>query len=109
MWILYCILAFIAVLLLVILIRTLCFKPEAQPQISSEEVSFDKESSVDALARLIRCKTVSYLDSSLEDDAEFEKLINLLPELYPEVFAACEFKKLPDRALLFKWTGKQHE
>ena len=107
MWILYCFLAAVVILITEILIRTLRFKPLPQPEILDDEVKFDDNSSISALAQLIRCKTVSYYDSSLEDDAEFEKLISLLPKLYPNVFKVCEFKQLPDRALLFKWTGKE--
>ena len=97
----------VAVFLAVIVIRTLNFKPKAQPPISGEEVAFDKDAAVDALASLIKCKTVSYADHSLEDDAEFEKLIAELPRLYPNVFRVCEFRQLPDRALLFRWPGRE--
>ena len=97
----------LAVLAAVILVRTLAFMPKAQPAISDEEVSFDKDGAVEALAELVRCKTVSYSDRSLEDDAEFEKLIAKLPNLYPAVFKTCQFQQLPDRALLFKWSGKE--
>ena len=102
----YIILALIAVFFAVILIRTLNFKPKAQPATSQETVSFDKDAAIDALAQLIRCKTISYSDHSLEDDAEFEKFISLLPHLYPNVFSACSFDRLPDRGLLFRWPGK---
>ena len=102
----YLILGLVAVFFAVILIRTLNFKPKAQPEVSQEAVSFDKDAAVDALAQLIRCKTISYSDHSLEDDAEFEKLIGLLPTLYPNVFKTCSFDRLPDRGLLFKWPGK---
>ena len=90
MWILYCFLAAVVILITAILIRTLRFKPLPQPEILDDEVKFDDNSSISALAQLIRCKTVSYYDSSLEDDAEFEKLISLLPKLYPNVFKVCE-------------------
>ena len=103
----YLILAVVALFLAVVLIRTLNFKPKAQPQTSREPVSFDRDAAVDALAQLIRCKTISYSDHSLEDDAQFEKMIALLPELYPNVFKTCSFDRLPDRGLLFKWPGKQ--
>ena len=96
----------IVAFLAVILVRTLTFKPKAQPAISEEEVAFDRDGAVDALAALIKCKTVSHYDHSLEDDGEFEKLISGLPALYPHVFATCAFRQLPDRALLFKWPGK---
>ena len=61
---------------------------------------------MDALAQLVRCKTVSYNDHAMEDEGEFRKLIALLPELYPKVLRVCSFQQLPDRALLFRWRGK---
>ena len=95
--------------LAVIFIRAAAFKPKAQPKIEdtlSSAVEFDRNAAVEALATLVRCKTVSYTDPALEDDAEFEKLIAALPTLYPRVFETCEFTRLPDRGLLFRWKGK---
>ncbi len=102
----YILLGLLAVFLAVILVRAVRFRPKQQPEVSQETVEFDRQAATDALAQLIRCKTVSYSDHSLEDDTEFEKLIALLPELYPQVFQVCSFDRLPDRGLLFKWTGK---
>ena len=102
-----CLILFLAVLFVaVIAIRTVRFTPKPQPGVSEETYDFDKEAAVDALAQLVRCKTVSYNDKALEDDAEFEKLISLLPGLYPRVFEVCSFDRLPDRALLLRWPGK---
>ena len=101
------ILGVIAAFFAVILVRTLRFKPKAQPQTNQADISFDKEAAIDALAQLIRCKTISYSDHSLEDDGEFDKLIDLLPSLYPNVFRVCSLDKMPHRGLLFKWPGKQ--
>ena len=106
--IIYILLSLIAILIAVILIRTALFKPKANAKVSDEVISFDGDKAVENLRELVRCKTVSYRDSSLEDDGEFKKLIAKLPELYPNVFKACDFKELPDRALLFKWEGKNH-
>ena len=100
------ILGIIAAFFAVILVRTLKFTPKAQPQTSREEINFDKDAAIDALGQLIRCKTISYSDHSLEDDKEFDKLIDLLPQLYPNVFKVCSFEKMPHRSLLFKWPGK---
>lgn len=98
---------FLAVLCVaVVAIRTIRFTPKPQPGVSEEDFDFDKEAAVDALAQLVRCKTISYNDKTLEDDAEFEKLISLLPGLYPRVFDVCSFNQLPDRALLLRWPGK---
>ena len=102
----YMILGLVVLFFAVILIRTLRFTPKAQPAVSREPADFDKELCVDALAQLVRCKTISYNDPALEDEAEFRKLIDLLPTLYPHVFQVCSFQELPDRALLLRWHGK---
>ena len=96
----------IAAFFAVVIVRTLNFKPKAQPETQDAEVTFDKDGAVNALAELVKCKTISYYDHDLEDDEEFRKLIEKLPALYPDVFATCDFQQLPDRALLFKWPGK---
>ena len=103
----YLILAAVAVFFAVIAIRTLNFKPKPQPVTSEEAIVFDKDGAIANLAELIRCKTISYSDHALEDDGEFEKLTGKLPSLYPNVFSTCEFRQLPDRALLFRWPGKR--
>ena len=101
------ILAAVLIFVAVIALRTIRFTPKAQPEISDEVYDFDKTAAVDALAQLVRCKTISYNDKSLEDDAEFEKLYALLPSLYPNVFATCSMEQIPGRALLFRWPGKE--
>lgn len=98
--------AVILVFLAVVLIRAMLFRPKKQPQPSNEPVEFDKEGAVSSLAALVRCRTVSNADHALEDEEEFEKLIGLLPSLFPKVSANCELRRLPDRALLFHWKGK---
>ncbi len=93
----------------VIIVRTLRFKPKSDTRISDEEISFDGDRVIENLRALIRCKTVSYKDSSLEDEEEFQKLIELLPTLYPHVFEACTFTQMEDRALLFHWKGRKKD
>ncbi len=88
--------------------RTMTFRPKAQPAVDQEEYNFDKDGAVDALAQLVRCRTISYNDHSLEDDGEFDKLISLLPTLYPRVFDVCSVNQLPDRGLLLRWPGRNH-
>ena len=96
------VLAFLAVLV----IRALLFQPKPQPQLEAHPIDFDKEAAVSALQQLVRCKTISNVDPALEDDAEFEKLIDLLPKLYPDILSKCTFTRFPDRGLLFHWKGK---
>ena len=98
--------AALLIFLAIIFIRALNFKPKPQPKLDEDKISFDSERAANNLCELVRCKTISYKDHSLEDDAEFQKLINMLPTLYPNVAKVCELTQLPDRALLFCWKGK---
>ena len=100
------ILGVVVLFLAVLVIRALMFKPIPQPKLEADIIDFDKDSAVSALQQLVRCKTVSNVDPALEDDAEFEKLIGLLPELYPDIWKACTFQRFPDRGILFHWKGK---
>lgn len=102
-WIL---LLMIAALCAAVAVRTLMFRPEAADAPEAAEVDFDGDRAVERLAELVRCKTVSYYDKELEDETEFSKFIGMLPGLYPKVCGACRFMQLPDRALLYKWSGK---
>ena len=103
------ILGAVVLFLAVLVIRALAFRPKPQPAADETEVAFDKDAAVTALQKLVQCKTISYNDHALEDDGEFQKLIDLLPQLYPQVFKTCSFRQLPDRGLLFRWEGKQHD
>ena len=106
MEILYILLGLVALFFAVILIRAMLFKPQKAGAVDTATVEFEKAAAVDALAELIKCRTISYNDPALEDDGEFQKLIGLLPKLYPHVFETCEFSQLPHRALLLRWPGK---
>lgn len=99
-------LAFLA-FVVVVLVRTLMFKPKKAIDTIESDTNFDKERATSCLAELLKFKTISYKDSSLEDPSEFEGLISALPRLYPSVFEKCTFERLEDRALLFKWEGKK--
>lgn len=102
----YLIVALVTLVLAVVLIRTFMFRAKPQDFLDNSEIKFNEKEAVEALAELVRCKTVSYYDKEKEDDAEFQKLYALLPKLYPNVYKVCEKTELPARALLFKWKGK---
>lgn len=106
---LYIVLAVLALFLAVILIRAALFKPNGEIVNESAPEDFNGDKAVDCLASLVKCKTVSYEDRSLEDDVEFQKLVDMLPELYPNVYEKCTLNTLPDRGLLFKWPGRKHD
>ncbi len=100
------ILAALAVFVVVVAVRTAVFRPKTQQSVEPREIPLDKDGCIRALQELVKCKTVSHDDHSLEDDAEFEKLVGLLPQLYPNVFVACTMQRLPGRALLLRWPGR---
>ena len=107
MW--WIILAIVIILIAVVVIRALLFTPYKTIEADNSTVEFDGDLAVNALREIIKCKTVSYRNAELEDAAEFEKLVSRLPVLYPNVFKCCEYKQLPDRALLIRWKGKKHD
>ncbi len=108
-YVLFGVFAAFILLLAVILIRTAMFIPKKSITPDEENVTFDRDKVCSNLAELVRCKTVSYYSHEEENEAEFQKLLAMLPCLYPNVFKACEYMELEDRGLLFKWTGKSHD
>lgn len=109
MIILYIALLLLAALLGVVFIKALMFRPKPQNFGTPENIEFNGDEAISALAELVKCKTVSYYDGSLEDDAEFQKLEDLLPKLYPNVIRRCELTKFDSRALLFRWQGQSNK
>lgn len=107
--ILSCVIGIAAVVLVaVIFARGLAFRPKkGGAREAAPPLSFDRDRAVSTLAALVRCKTVSHRDAALEDNAEFEKLIALLPELFPHVAKTCELQRFADRGLLYRWCGKE--
>ena len=97
----------VVILAVIIVIRTKNFVPYPEPERKYEKVKFDQKAAVNSLAELVKCKTVSYYDHSLEDDKEFNKLVNKLPKLFPNVCKTMKLKKFEGRALLFHWKGKE--
>ncbi|MBE7086984.1 MAG: M20/M25/M40 family metallo-hydrolase [Clostridiales bacterium] len=111
MWI-YFLLGFVGLLVLFILaivIRTLSFKPKDKIAVDETVIEQDKDLSVHGLQELVKCKTVSYFDKTLEDEREFEKLENLIPTLYPNFTANCERIKIDARCMFFHWKGLSNE
>ena len=103
MYIIFSVLGILAIFILVIIFRTLSFVPHGNSDQNFEEVTFNNEAVISALGALVKCKTVSRYSHAEEDEAEFEKLISLLPELYPNVLKKCNLTRFDDRALLFRW------
>ncbi len=107
MIVLWIILALVALFLAVVLLRAACFKPLPEEALQGDVPPFDAQKAIDDLQAMIRCKTVSDKDKSKEDEAEFEKLLNLLPAMFPNVYKTCVLHRPDPRALLFHWKGRE--
>lgn len=103
------ILGLFVALLLIILIRTFLFVPNSISSTNSENIEFNSEKAINNLAELIKCKTISNYNHNLEDDSEFDKLVNMLPGLYPNVYKNLDLKKFDGRALLYHWKGVNND
>ena len=103
------IIGIVIVFFFILLERTLAFKPHKHELIEVSRVSVDEDRVTHSLAEMIKCKTISYNEKSLEDEREFEKFKNILPILFPSVFRECEFEEVSDRSLLLRWKGKRSE
>ena len=93
----------------VVIIRTLLFVPKKLPLINIESIDINTDKAVNDLADMIRCKTVSDRNKSLEDEKEFDKFKALLHERFPNIYEKCEFTEVGDRALLYKYKGKKSD
>ena len=98
----------LTVFLAVILARAAAFTPKEVKRDPAKPVRIDGDKAVSNLQQLVRCRTVSYHDRSLEDDAEFDRLTGLIPSLYPNVVKTCEKIEVHRRALLYLWKGTSH-
>lgn len=103
------ILALFVVLILVVLIRTLMFTPKEENEVKSQKIEVDTEKAAVEMSQMVRCKTVSHADESLDDLNEFDKFEQLLPKLFPKVYETCTYEKIGPRALTLHWKGKSSE
>ena len=92
--------------ILVLLVRALLFRPYPQREVLPFHVEVDQERAVANLTKMVRCRTVSYADSSRENEAEFSKFQQLLVDSYPLVYQHCVFQRVGRRGLLYRWPGK---
>lgn len=104
---LWIVLGLVALFLAVILIRALLFKPLPEPKVEAALPEFDRQKAIDDLQAMVRCKTVSDKNKENEDEAEFERLLDLLPQMFPNVYKTCTLHRPDPRAMLFHWKGRE--
>ena len=98
--------ALIIIFLAVLVIRALMFNPKKQEKKQAEEIVFNKEKAVEDLRQMVMCKTVSNINSELEDKTEFEKFKKLLIDNFPNINKTCSLTYMGKSGILYHWKGK---
>lgn len=93
-------------IILILVVRALLFRPYPQVEVPPFAVEVDRDRAVENLASMVRCRTVSNDDHTLEDEAEFDKFRELLGDSYPLAHQRCEFRRIGRTGLLYRWPGK---
>lgn len=92
---------------LILIIRAIRFKPLKEKEVKAFDIELDEERIIEHFVQMIKCKTVSYKDTSLEDKKEFEKFRKLLKEKYPAVNEKCSLYNIGRTGVLYHWKGKK--
>lgn len=96
-------------LVTVVVVRACAFRPRTKKTVAEAKVYFDGDRAVAHLQEMLRCKTVSYRDPSLVDEAEFERFRNLLVQLYPKVHARCKKERIGKSGILYYLPGQSSD
>jgi carboxypeptidase PM20D1 len=105
MIVVWLLLVLLCIVIAVILLRALRFRPQAEEAVAPVKTDVDAGEAARNLAALVKCRTVSHADATLDDEKEFAGLVALLPELFPNVYRVCEHEAIAGRGLLFHWKG----
>ena len=106
MIVLYLLLAAIAAVLAVVLIRTARFTPPVLPAVDTSPVAVDEEKIVADMTAMIRCRTVSDRDDARVDWAEFDRFRDLLHERFPRIHEKCTCQRVGKSGVLYHLPGK---
>lgn len=99
------VIAAVAVLLVVIVIRTLLFTSKQVHVEPVTDIAIDPEA-VQRLSKALQFKTISYQDSEKMDKKEFLGLHNYLEKTFPEVHRTLTREPVSEYSLLYTWKGR---
>ncbi len=96
----------LAAFVLTLVLRALLFVPRKREAVPAADVTVNETRALDNFQAMIRCRTLSYDDPSLQDEKEFEKFRALLDERYPLVAAHCEKHRIGPAGVVYHWKGE---
>lgn len=97
------------IILLIMIIKTLQFKPTLKPIDTAKNISINEKRVVESLKAMIRFKTVSYVDKRKEDNKPFANFKSYLEKRYPWVQEKAILEYIGDRAILIHLKGTSQE
>lgn len=98
-------LAALGLLLFILLIKTLFFTQQQQPEKIPEPLSVSLDEAAMRLSQAIQFKTVSRQNPEEVNYDEFYKLHDFLETAFPRVHAQLKLEKLNKLSLLYTWEG----
>jgi len=105
----YIILGAFVLLIAVMLIRTLMFKPNDLGEIEQSKVQVTSKDVAKHLSGAIKYKTISNPDPEKTDWREFDGFRDYLIKTYPKIHKVMEREVISDYSLLYKWAGKNKD
>lgn len=103
------ILGLLLVLIVILLVRTVNYKPKKVEVTSLPKLEVDNELMTKHLQEMIRIPTVSNHDFEKCDKEVFASFPKLLVKNYPLVNEKCDFKKIGNTGLVYHWKGKNSD
>ena len=96
----------LAAFVLTLVVRALLFVPRKREAVPAADVTVNETRALENFQAMIRCRTLSYDDPSLQDEKEFEKFRALLDERYPLVAQHCEKHRIGPAGVVYHWKGE---
>ncbi|WP_292229732.1 M20 family peptidase [Brevundimonas sp.] len=101
------IVAALALLIAVLVVRTLMLKPAALATAQAPAVvAFDVDQAAQRLGQAIRFETVSHQDRSENDLSQWTAFHDWMAQSYPAFHAAAKRETVGEGALIWTWTGR---
>lgn len=98
----------IALVILIIIIKAICFKDKTDYK-KNVEHNIEHDDIVYKLGELIKIPTISHPNKEDVDFSVFQQYIDKVKELYPNVFSKCEFTQTEEYAIKLLLKGKSSD
>ena len=108
MYILFLIFGCIALLLIILVVKTLSFRPKAVVAGNKTKYILDSAALADRFVSFIKCKTVSSNNGALVNRDEFTKFHSLLEAFYPTIYCKSSPEYIGPSGLLYCIKGESN-